>query len=167
MADSNNSIRGMGSRLVMSTGFILRTFLEVLEIIVLAMIIGAVAMHLIPVQPHMQESSSQFLSASALGLVGGVVYIAYRALLRALFRRPMVVPIPDNPNVDWYLTIRSFGIAGGGLILGIVLLFKGLGGDHGLRDGNAAPFVDAVSATIAVGSIYLGGMKLFGRFSRG
>ena len=45
-----------------------------------------------------------------------------------------------------------------------MLLIKGLSGDHILRYGNAASFVDAVSATVAVGFIYLGSMKLLQRF---
>lgn len=159
--DDRPSLKGYGTRLRQSSGFFIGTFAEVLEVMVLSLLTGAVALWLLPrPAPGVDGGTGEFLSAATLGLAAGLLYVAYRMLSRAVFGRPLVTAIPRNPNVDWYLTMRSFAIAIGGVVGGFYLLSHGFAGDPALRDGPNAPFVTATVATIAVGTLYLGAMKI-------
>jgi hypothetical protein len=161
MGEDGGYIRGYGTRLQQASGYYLGTFAETMEVMALALATGPVAMALLPrPAPGVDGGTEEFLSASGLGVAAGLLYVVYRLVLRAAFGRSLVVAIPRNPNVDWYLSLRAFGIAMGGVIGGIYLLSHGLSGDPMLRSGPNAPFVSATVATVAVGMLYLGAMKL-------
>lgn len=165
MTDQNGYVRGIGTRLQMSAGFFLRTFVEIIELMAWSIAAGVVVHALLPSGTGVEESRGAFAAASTLGMLAGVLYAVYRLASKALFGRYAVVPIPNNPNVDWYLTLRSFGIAVAGVVFGVVFLIKGFGGDAQLRAGPIAPFMNGFMGSLSVGLIYLGAGKLLIRFA--
>lgn len=156
MESFDSGPRGYGQRLRLSAGYFAGTLLEMLEVIVFGIAAGMVAEWALPNPAGVDEGRSAFLSAWGVGAAFGVLYILYRVLCRSLFGRQLVVPIPNDPNVDWYLTIRAVGLAVGGIVVGVAAFYHGLSGDAPLRIGDGAPFVDAVVGCLATGFLYLG-----------
>lgn len=166
MSNFDPGLRGYGQRLQISAGYSIGTFAEVLEVMALAIAAGMLAYHWFPNARGLDEGAVAFATAWGVGAAFGLLYIAWRVLCRLAFRRALVVPIPRDPNVDWYVTMRAFGIAGAGVVMGAASLYHGLGGDPKLRIGSGAPFTDAVLGCLAIGFLYLGLGKLIGRVLR-
>lgn len=165
MTKIDPGLRGYSQRLQLSAAFFAGTMVEILEVIGLALVAGLVAQKILPNTAATDEGTGAFLGAWGFGLAAGAVYILYRLIFRMALGRAMVVPIPSDPNVDWYITLRAVGMAASGVVLGLLALGHGLAGDTRLRFGGSAPFVDAVVGCLAVGLLYLGLAKLIGRFA--
>jgi hypothetical protein len=156
-------LRGYGQRMRLSLGYFAGTLLEMVEVLAVAIVVGTLALSALPNPAHGDEGRAAFLTAWGLGAMFGAIYVAYRLACRVLFGRALVVPIPTDPNVDWYITMRAFGIAMAGVVFGFAAFYHGLAGDPRLRVGGNAPFVDAAIGCLAVGYLYLGLGKLLGR----
>lgn len=165
MARPDPDLRGYGLRMRQSFGYFAGTLLEMVEVLAFALVAGALALSWLPNPMHGDEGRGAFLTAWGLGAVFGAIYVVYRLGCRALFGRAPVVPIPTDPNLDWFISMRAFGLALAGVVFGIAAFYHGLSGDPRLRVGGNAPFVDAAVGCLAVGYLYLGLGKLIGRMA--
>ena len=163
MSNFDPGLRGYGQRLQLSAGYSIGTLAEVIEVLAFAIVAAMLANLWFPNAKGFDEGAAAFATAWSVGAAFGLLYIAWRLLCRLVFGRALVVPIPRDPNVDWYVTMRALGIAGAGVVIGVASLYHGLEGDPRLRVGSGAAFADATLGCLAIGFLYLGLGKLIGR----